>query len=364
MALSDRSHVVAPLAGAGWLWAGPAAVVFTPSQADPRSSEVGRLLGAGAGGWELVARLLTATADGSLSDAAPFGVGVPVPDGLVVVTQGVDAYTGPDGRLQPAVGGIAVVTAPPETAVRLGSGDWEGSHGSGDLVEGIARAGGVAFLALPGVSAASLATAGGGAPTASRAGELPASLPPPPPSVLGSAPEDASGPPSERLRGATGPKPVTVKGVSCGRGHFNDPAARFCRVCGLGMRQGERSETEGARPPLGSLVWDHGGSDEIEADVVIGREPQHDPRVAAGEAEGLVPSEEVASLSRIHAEITLDGWVARLTDRGSSNGTFVWDPDMNQWRRLDAGVPIVLEAGMRLGFAERMAVFETGTPSE
>jgi hypothetical protein len=389
--MSDRSHVVAPLAGSGWLWAGPVAVVFTPGQGDPRPTELGRLVSEVAGGWELATRLLSAANDGSLERWPAFGIATTVPDGLIVVARGVEVFVGAAVHPQPAAGGIVLLTVGPQFVVRLGGGDWDPSHPTGDLVEGVARAGGVAFVARSphpdqglGVRAKGageltpepLLSVGGRAAEAEDGDTVdihsspaaddsaPAgSGPLPPSSVLGLADEEAPGPPSVRLRSDSEPKPVTVTGVSCGRGHFNDPAARFCRVCGLGMHQTSRVETKGHRPPLGVLVWDHGGSDQIETDLVIGREPQNDPRVVSGEAEGLVPAGEVASLSRIHAEIRLDGWEANLIDRESSNGTFVWEPAQNRWRRLSSGEPVVLEAGMRLGFAERVAVFETGVPA-
>lgn len=389
--MTDRSHAVAPLAGNGWLWAGPAAVVFTPGEADPRPTELGSLVSEAAGGWELVARLLAAAGDGSLERWPSFGIAATVPGGLAVVTSNVDVFVGPEADAQPAAGNVVVLTVGPLTVVRLGGGDWDPSHPSGDLVEGVARAGGVAFVArssdsgqLPGrrakgsgngVTAEPLLPVGSPMPEAGRAertgshptpagdGSAPASGPLPPPSVLGAAPEETPGPPSVRLRSDLEPRPVTVTGVSCGRGHFNDPAARFCRVCGLAMHQTSRVETKGHRPPLGVLVWDHGGADQIETDLVIGREPQNDPLVASGEAEGLVPAGEVASLSRIHAEIRLEGWTAKLTDRGSSNGTFVWEPEQSRWRRLSPGEPVLLETGMRLGFAGRVAAYETGVPA-
>ena len=45
-----------------------------------------------------------------------------------------------------------------------------------------------------------------------------------------------------------------VEGVYCKNGHFNDPDARYCAVCGISMGQLTKIRQKGTRPPLGVLI--------------------------------------------------------------------------------------------------------------
>ncbi|MCC6438303.1 MAG: FHA domain-containing protein [Acidimicrobiales bacterium] len=152
---------------------------------------------------------------------------------------------------------------------------------------------------------------------------------------------------------------VVVRGVHCGRGHFNDPRARYCAVCGLAMFQNSMVLVEGARPPLGVLLLSNGESYPLNRDLVVGREPSGHPDVIAGRAEALVPMSKGPSLSRVHASIRLEGWDVHLVDEGSTNGTFVWDEPRRQWVRLAAQQPYVLRPGDQLALGELTATFET-----
>ena len=118
--------------------------------------------------------------------------------------------------------------------------------------------------------------------------------------------------------GAAADAPI-VLGVYCKNGHFGDPNARSCVVCGVSRGRRGPAPQPGPRPPLGALVLDDGSALELSADCVIGREPTLDPSVAAGEAQPLAIVD--SAVSRIHARIHLDGWQVFLIDLGSVNGT-------------------------------------------
>lgn len=152
---------------------------------------------------------------------------------------------------------------------------------------------------------------------------------------------------------------VRVRGVNCGRGHFNDPRARFSAVCGLAMFQTSIVMQEGPRPPLGVLLLSNGESFPLNTNLVLGREPGVHPAVSSGEAVGLVPTSMGPSLSRLHAQVRLEGWDVVLIDEGSTNGTFVWDETRRQWNRLVAHQPYVLRPGDQLAFGALTATFET-----
>ncbi len=152
---------------------------------------------------------------------------------------------------------------------------------------------------------------------------------------------------------------VRVRGVHCGRGHFNDPRARFCAVCGLAMFQTSVIMQDGARPPLGVLLLSNGESFPLSTNLVLGREPGVHPAVVSGEADAVIPSSMGPSLSRIHAQVRLEGWDVVLIDEGSTNGTFVWDDARRQWNRLVSHQPHVLRPGDQLAFGALTATFET-----
>jgi hypothetical protein len=137
-----------------------------------------------------------------------------------------------------------------------------------------------------------------------------------------------------------------VLGVYCKNGHFGDPKARSCVVCGVSRGRRGPAPQPGPRPPLGALVLDDGSALELSTDCVVGREPAQDPSVAAGDAQplGIVD----AAVSRVHARIHLDGWQVLLTDLGSVNGTRIRLPGKRSEQPLEPNVPVPLQSGTRV----------------
>ena len=179
---------------------------------------------------------------------------------------------------------------------------------------------------------------------AAPAGEQPGAAPPP---------REATGPADLLLPSADTPvddlaaadAPI-VLGVYCKNGHFGDPNARSCAVCGVSRGRRGPAPQPGPRPPLGALVLDDNSAVELSADCVIGREPTLDPSVAAGEAHPLpIPD---AAVSRVHARIHLDGWQVLLTDLGSVNGTRIRLPGKRSEQPLEPNVPVPLQSGTRV----------------
>jgi hypothetical protein len=146
--------------------------------------------------------------------------------------------------------------------------------------------------------------------------------------------------------------PVTpVEGVYCKNGHFNDPEARYCAVCGISMGQVTKVRQQGPRPPLGVLILGDGSVCQLDADYVIGREPTLDSSVADGHARPLRLMGASGVVSRIHARVDLDGWQVFLTDLNSANGTQVLMPGERNPTNLQPGVrtPLMAGAQIRLG---------------
>jgi hypothetical protein len=140
-----------------------------------------------------------------------------------------------------------------------------------------------------------------------------------------------------------------VDGVYCQNGHFNDPDAPNCAVCGISI--GHAMRQKGHRPPLGVLVLGDGSVCQLDMDYVIGREPTLDTEVAEGRARPLRLMDASGVVSRMHARVELDGWHVFITDLNSANGTQVLVPGERNPVYLQPGVRTPLAAGtqIRLG---------------
>jgi hypothetical protein len=152
----------------------------------------------------------------------------------------------------------------------------------------------------------------------------------------------------------------TVDGVYCSRGHFNDPDNLFCGVCGISLVQQTHNLVRRPRPPLGFIVFEDSSTYSLDTDYVIGRDPSEDPRVRSGDARPLMlQDEDQRTVSRVHAELRLDGWHVLLVDRGSTNGTFIWDEQAGSWTLLAPDQPTLLKPGARAGIGRRTFLFES-----
>lgn len=110
---------------------------------------------------------------------------------------------------------------------------------------------------------------------------------------------------------------------------------------------------------VGKLTWDNGEVHELTGSALIGRDVASDEAVVSGELVGVVPSGQNDSMSRVHAELRFRGGELVVVDRGSTNGTFVWDEAAKAWQRLSSGEPHVVRSGTVLAFGERTATFES-----
>ena len=158
-------------------------------------------------------------------------------------------------------------------------------------------------------------------------------------------------PPDEKQLGSAEAERPDVTGVYCKNGHFDDPEARYCAVCGIGMAQLTREGRKGKRPPLGVLILNDGSVFELDVDYVIGREPSLHTSVADGSARPLRLADTQGVVSRIHARVELDGWQVYISDLNSANGTQILLPGETNGTPLVPGVrtPMVAGTEVRLG---------------
>jgi FHA domain len=186
---------------------------------------------------------------------------------------------------------------------------------------------------VPDVGAAPVAAPSDAAVPARDVSDLTEVLPLPP----AAASKNGTGVPADAL---------IVVGVYCKNGHFGDPEASSCALCGASRNRRGSIPQPGPRPALGALVFDDDSALELSADCVIGRNPALDTAVAAGEA---LPLRFLDSqVSRIHARVHLDGWRVFLIDLGSANGTRIQPPGKRSDQALEPNVPVPLQSGTRV----------------
>lgn len=113
----------------------------------------------------------------------------------------------------------------------------------------------------------------------------------------------------------------------------------------------------GSANARGVLVLDDGSTFDLEGDVVVGRDPGSDARVVDGTARPVVLDDPDGTVSRVHAEVRFVDGHAELIDRGSTNGTHVWDETRLVWQRLIPGQPHPLPIGASGSFGPRIFVF-------
>jgi hypothetical protein len=161
----------------------------------------------------------------------------------------------------------------------------------------------------------------------------------------------AASPQAAEIPGGDDLPPVLVDGVVCARDHFNDPGARVCRHCGIGLEQPPRNLQRRPRPPLGVLVLDDGSRITLDRDYVLGREPTFDSDVIDGRARPLRINDPDGTVSRMHLRISLVGWQVEVSDLGSANGSLLQSSGAE--RPLAPFEPTIIEPGARIGIGHR-----------
>jgi len=150
-----------------------------------------------------------------------------------------------------------------------------------------------------------------------------------------------------------------IQGVYCKNGHFDDPEALFCAVCGISMNQQTLINRPGTRPPLGVLLLDDGSVFQLDRDYIVGREPGLDATVASGRSRALRIADDSGIVSRVHTKVTLDGWRVLVTDLGSANGTRIRLPKDGGEQPLQPHVPVVLTTGSTVDLGGRNFRYES-----
>ncbi len=185
------------------------------------------------------------------------------------------------------------------------------------------------------------------------------------PAAAAPEPAPAREPPAVAAPAPSAPAPAVVQpgiaevwGIRCKKGHFNDPEARYCGICGIHMVQDKVARVKGPRPVLGFLVLDDGTSYKLDSDYVLGSDPHGHEAVVAGRARPLVVRAEGDVISPVHARVVLEDWDVLVSDCGSVYGTYVWSPGGTEWERLGPEQRVKLGAGSQVLVAQRGFMFQ------
>lgn len=197
------------------------------------------------------------------------------------------------------------------------------------------------------------------APETPRAGGEPAGprerqFAPEPPAQGGPQPGPAS-PAAPEPEAGPGQQPL-VYGVDCKNDHFNDPRVPYCAVCGIALVQRSLAPYQGPRPPLGVLLLDDGMTLRLDADHLVGRDPDRAPEVADGSVRPAKVTSPDGSVSRRHLRVALDGWDVNLIDLGSVNGTQIQPPGDPNFYDIPPNEPVTIMPGttVRIGVSRTM----------
>ncbi len=343
----------------GWLCRLPSALVWAPGRG-PAAAELVSVCMAAASPPELIGRLGAHLADPEAAPWPPFAIVVARGADLVAVVHGpVELMVGHAGTEERLYGGDEVgswLNRALHNVSVLRAGATVTVDSLSDLRQGVVRAAG--FVLMP-------AGVGGGGPS-----EVPGE---------GEAAEEVAPAPAARPAAARpAPAPSAEAPVLASPAESSFPVRRFAdddfsQVVPGGDFSAESPTVveqavdvsapmggEGAF--LGRLTWDNGEVDELHGPALVGRDVAADESVLSGRLSPVVPSGQNDSMSRVHAELGAHDGQMVVTDRGSTNGTFIWDEGVKAWQRLAAGQPQVVVPGTVLAFGERTATFEGPGP--
>jgi hypothetical protein len=172
--------------------------------------------------------------------------------------------------------------------------------------------------------------------------------PPPPPPPPG----------FEAARGATYDSPNravglaeshAVAGMACVNGHLNRPDASQCDWCGAELDRA-RGTIVGARPSLGTLVFDDGARVDLARPIIVGAAPPTDVVIAGEEAQRVIIDHDLDGVSATQFEVHFESWDVFVIDR-STTGTFL-DDSSGRRQRLPRHARVKLRPGSRIVFGE------------
>ena len=288
-------------------------------------------------------------------NVAPFGIVVPVPDGVVVFLRGPVRCTVSAGDGIRHLSGEQALTwvdqILPGTFDWLAIGGVEGTAVNADPISDL-RAGvvpGQGFVLHgvggPGPAAAAPASAGSAAAIERR-------------------PNPASAEPAPREPEAA-PQPAPFELAEFDEPVLSSPHIELAPVSGtiasgaIPLDAGDRDSAGHSRPGTGpAMVVAHFGELRsqdglvvvLDRPYVLGREPTNDPMVRNGEADSVRLYDPDNVISRVHAYVSVVGGTVLVQDANSAQGTYIGGPGAAEWTRLGMdAVPLPPGWSLRIG---------------